>query len=362
MKQKTADLFRLKEPGLFSNRELFAMFFPILLEQLLINLLAMADTLLASQLSDTATAGVSHVISIDAMMKTFLSGLATGGSVLTAQWIGQGNLNKASGAARASVFSTGLLAVAVSAVLSVSPEWFICTLLGRPDEATLGYAITYFTVSVLSYPFLAIIYCCNATYRAQGNTRLPMLASVSMLVIAMGLKVLLTSVLSLGVLGCGLSNLIAAALTSLWVILCMVCGKAKVSFGRNGERLSAAQMFRSFQIGLPVALENALFQLGLVVVQRFVIGYGVIDSAAHGIAKQLQPLSYLPGQGWGMVLLVVVGRCIGKADKEQARKYTLYISGLCFASMLFVNIFCVAFIDKIVSLFGGAEETLTLVK
>ena len=220
------------------------------------------------------------------------------------------DLKKASDAARASILSTGLLAVLVTAVLSVSPEWFICTLLGRPDEVTLGYAITYFTVSVLSYPFLAIIYCCNATYRAQGNTRLPMFASVSLLLISLGLKALLTTVIPLGVLGCGLSNLIAAVLTSAWIFLCMVSAKTKVSFRRSGERLSLAQMLRSFRIGLPVALENALFQLGLVVVQRFVISYGVIDSAAHGIAKQLQPLSYLPGQGWGMVLLVVVGRCI----------------------------------------------------
>ena len=56
--------FRLQENDYFSYRMLWRMYLPVLMESLLVILIGIVDTLMASYLSDEATAGVSYVISI----------------------------------------------------------------------------------------------------------------------------------------------------------------------------------------------------------------------------------------------------------------------------------------------------------
>jgi len=65
--------FRLKETDVFSYSMLIRMYIPVLIEQALIALLAVADTMMASYLSDAATAGVSYVTSINNWVNSFFS-------------------------------------------------------------------------------------------------------------------------------------------------------------------------------------------------------------------------------------------------------------------------------------------------
>ncbi|MBQ6799106.1 MAG: hypothetical protein IJP11_07710, partial [Oscillospiraceae bacterium] len=105
MKTETKNLFRLREDDMFSRSRLIRMYIPVLLEQLFLALLSLADTLLASYLSDEATAGVSYVITINNWVNAFFSGLASGSSVLTGQYIGGKRMAHASASVRMMLLS-----------------------------------------------------------------------------------------------------------------------------------------------------------------------------------------------------------------------------------------------------------------
>lgn len=365
MKTAQRTLWSLKTPsdGLYTNRALLALFFPILFEQALYCIVGFADTILASHLNDMATAGVSHAITVDSMVNAFLSGLAAGASVLTAQCYGARDLPRANASARMTLILMLALSSLYAFVALCFPRAIVQLFVGELDDETMAYTIRYYTWSLIGCPWGAVVTTCAAVLRAEGKTRLALLVSAVKLAATLALKYLFVLFTDLGVAGYSLSNMIVCAATGIWLLIIFCSDRLPVSLRRKSRPFWDFPLLRHcVTLGVPTAVENSLFQLGLVLVQRFVVTYGTVESAAHGIAKQLQPISYLPGLGWGLTSLVVTGRCIGANRKDLARFYAMHTLKLGYLSILILNIPVFLLLGSILRLYGNTPEVLALAK
>ena len=72
----------------FSDRQLRDLLLPLVVEQTLVMLVGMADTVMVSKLGDAAVSGVSLVDQICNVIIALLAALATGGAVVASQMIG----------------------------------------------------------------------------------------------------------------------------------------------------------------------------------------------------------------------------------------------------------------------------------
>ena len=352
--------FRLNDTDFFSYKKLLMLYLPALAEQILISLLGIADTLMASYLSDEATAGISYVITVSNWANAFFSSMAAGGSVLTSQYIGRQRKAHASAAVRMSLISNGLISFVFCGILMVDCGGALQLLLGKIDPITLGYAETYFIFIIPTYFLHAINYVCTATMRAEGNTRIPMILSVSNLTLSLLLKLVFSYGFDMGVAGFSLAALIAAAATTGVSLLLLERGKGalKVFTHLHGARFFNFPMaIHSLAVGLPVAIDNSLYQLGVIILARLLVTYGVVHGAANGIATQLQPIQYMVGNCWGLVGLVAVSRAVGAGDIPQARRYFRAITLLGYSVIFVCNVLCILFSEQIVLIFGGSAET-----
>ena len=75
---------------MFSNRQLVRLIVPLLIEQLLVMLVGMADTIMVSSAGEAAISGVSIVNDVNNLMINLLSALAGGGAVIVSQYLGFG--------------------------------------------------------------------------------------------------------------------------------------------------------------------------------------------------------------------------------------------------------------------------------
>ena len=73
---------------LFANRDLLRLLWPLVIEQTLAALVGMSDTVMVSSVGEAAISGVSLVDMINNLIINVFAALATGGAVVTSQFLG----------------------------------------------------------------------------------------------------------------------------------------------------------------------------------------------------------------------------------------------------------------------------------
>ena len=83
------------EPGqkkhLFTNKQLWALLVPVVVEQILNSLMGTADTMMVSNVGSAAISAVSLVDSINVLVIQVFAALAAGGTIICSQYMGQKN-------------------------------------------------------------------------------------------------------------------------------------------------------------------------------------------------------------------------------------------------------------------------------
>src|SRR5699024_10904273 len=98
-----------EEERLFTNRQLVRLLWPLIIEQALAVLVGMADTVMVSSVGDAAISGVSLVDMINNLIINVFAALATGGAVVTSQFLGARKPEQASRSAGQLVTLSALL-------------------------------------------------------------------------------------------------------------------------------------------------------------------------------------------------------------------------------------------------------------
>ena len=188
---------------LFPRQALVALLLPLIAEQALSVTIGLADTLMVSSVGEAAVSGVSLVDSFNTLMIQIMSALATGGAVVTSQYIGHQEPKNAKAAAAQILFVLSSFSVLVAAVVIGGRHAILRGIFGSIDADVMRYAETYFLLSALSYPFIGLYNAGAALFRAQGNSKISMLSSLVMNVVNIGGNAVLIYGFGMGVMGAG---------------------------------------------------------------------------------------------------------------------------------------------------------------
>ena len=92
---------------LFSNKDLFYLFLPLIIEQLLEFVTGLADSIMVTYVGEAAVSGVSLVDFIMQFLISLFAALATGGAVVAGQYLGNRQKDEAKEAANQLVWFAG---------------------------------------------------------------------------------------------------------------------------------------------------------------------------------------------------------------------------------------------------------------
>ena len=154
---------------LFTGRDLARMIWPLILEQTLSLTIGMADTAMVARVGEAALSGVSLVDSINIVLIQLFSALATGGAVVSSQYLGKGTRDRARDAGRQLYVlclfaSSGIMALALALRTPI-----LDLIYGTIEADVMASAQIYFALTALSYPFLALYNAGAALYRSMGR-------------------------------------------------------------------------------------------------------------------------------------------------------------------------------------------------
>ena len=343
---------------MFSKQALRRLIIPLMIEQFLSVMVGMADIMMVSAAGETAVSSVALVDLINVLIINVFSALATGGAVVCAQSIGARELDRADRAANQLMYIVTAAALVIMALVLALHRGLLGLLFGRVEPAVMEGAVTYFIISALSYPFIALYNGCAALLRATGNSRASMYVSALMNVLNVIGNAVLVYGLHMGVAGVALPSLFSRAVAAAVMLALLHSGRGLVRIhGLLRFRFEPDTMARILRIGIPNGLENSFFQLGRVVLVSLISTFGTVQTAANAVANNIDNFGVIPGQALGLALITVVGQCVGAQEWEQVRFYTKKLVKFTYFCTWGLNAALLLGLPLILSLYSLTPET-----
>ena len=116
---------------LFSKDDLKKLIIPLLFEQALAITVGMADTVMISSAGEAAVSGVSLIDMFNNLIISVLAALATGGAVVTSQFLGAGKKEDACKSAKQLIVSSVCITIGISILVMVFCNGIISLFFGK---------------------------------------------------------------------------------------------------------------------------------------------------------------------------------------------------------------------------------------
>ncbi|MFL5576074.1 MAG: MATE family efflux transporter [Gemmatimonadaceae bacterium] len=214
-----------------------------------------------------------------------------------------------------------LLALVLGAAVAIAGIQSIDALFGAmhapPEVAQLGrrYLGTYLLGAPLIFGYFAV----DATFRASGDTRTPLLLLVASVVVTLVLDPLLI----LGLAGAPRLGIVGAAIATVGTrSVAFLLGVALLA-RRRMVRIGvprAATLAAIARVGLPTAVTGVLFSLIYVVLTRTTTRFGTPALAALGLGFRVESWLYMVGVGFGAAAAAIVGQNLGAGRADRAER------------------------------------------
>ena len=342
---------------MFTNRMIRNLLVPVVLEQILNSIMGTADTMMVSNVGSAALSAVSLVDSINILLIQAFSALAAGGAIVCAQYIGQKNYEKANMSARQVLFIITAISVAVSAVCLIFQKPLLRLIFGAVEADVMHASETYFFYTALSFPFIASYDAAASVFRAQENTKGPMIISMISNIMNIGGNAILIWVFHLGVAGAAISTLVSRIFCAVAVLYQLRKDRQPIVVRDYLKiRPDWSMIGRILGLGIPSGIENSMFQLGKLAIQSTVSTLGTAAIAAQAMTNILENLNGIAAIGVGVGLMTIVGQCLGAGRKDEA---VYYIKKLCVIAEIVIIVSCLTVyaLARPVTILGGMEKS-----
>lgn len=304
---------------------LFAITWPIFIEQLSHILPGIVDTFMVSHLGDAAVAGLAVANQIVTFFIILFSFVGIGSAVVLTHHLGAGDK---AGAARVAASAIGInfwLGMVVSVLVWLGSTDML-RLLHLPP-GLMPYAQPFLALMGGTLFLESINISASAVLRAHGHTRDAMLVAVGMNVVNIVLNALLIFGLfgfpRMGVVGTALSTVISRALACVAIGYLLHSRLGMTLHPRMALQMSGEALRRILHIGVPAAGENLCWFTSFMVITYFVGQMGETALATFSYAMQLSMIMMMLGISIGLGTEIMIGHMVGAGDVDEAYRQLL---------------------------------------
>lgn len=341
-------------------RSILVLAIPIALQMLLQSFIGMSDVIMIGGLGSAAIAAVGLAAKIHFLLIVLMSGLATGCSVLIAQYLGAGEMRRSSATLSASLIVGSVAVLPLVLLFGFSSHWLIGLI--NPDPEVVKLTAQYMTITAPILLVMQWIVIYEASLRAQGLTGVPLLGGV----VAAVVNVLLNYALingnwgfpALGVVGAAWATVFARGIQLLVVLAWMHHKKHPFMPSKQQLALGCEKqlMTRFVWFSLPLIANYAIWAIGNTT-YHFVTGFaGTNALAVMGVIVPVESAFFALFVGLANACAVLVGRELGAGNNDNAMRLHKFFDRLTYALLI---VFCVGLWFSrpwLVSIFDQLDE------
>lgn len=346
-----------KSKLIFSGKALRALMIPLIFEQLLNQLMGVADMMMVSRVGSESISAVSNVDQLNILVIQVFSAMATGAVIICSQYLGRDDRDNTNKTARQVVLTVSFLSVMMTLLCLVFARPLLNFLYGSVEKKVMDYSVIYFYITVLSFPFLALFSAGSAFFRAEGNAKFPMKISVVGNVLNIAGNAVLIFGFGMGVKGAAIATLISRAFCMV-VVFYYLRKPRQIIVIRDFLRIRPDFNKIKFilAVGIPAGVENGMFQFGKLAIQSSVATLSTDEMAAQAMTVTLEILTGIIGIAIGIGMMTVVGQAIGAGRFNEARYYVVKLTFYGFVGVLLSSVIIFALTPAIMFL-GNMNPT-----
>ena len=342
---------------LFTDRQLVALMWPLVLEQLLAIAVGMADSLMVATVGDAAISAVSLVDSISNLMLYIFSAMATGGAAVAGQYIGLKQKDDACSAGQQLIALLLAVSAFFVALLYLFRTQILTTMFGHIEPDVMAATNTYYLYVMASIPRIALYNGGAALWRTMGRSDVSLKVSLLMNGINVAGNAILIFGLGMDVAGVAIPTLVSRTVAAVVILAMLFDEKLTLHLSNvKGFRVNARLMKNIFYIGVPSGVENGMFHLGRLVLFSLISTFGTASIVANAIGNTIGNFNCFAGSAVNLGLAAVVSQCVGAGEYEQARGYLRKIIRWTYAVMAAVNALIAALLPLIMRVYDVSPE------
>jgi putative MATE family efflux protein len=292
---------------------------PLMFSNILQVVFNISDVAVVGKFAGPIALGAVGSTSILVTLSTgLLLGLASGVSALTALYIGARNheeIKKTVHTATVLMGFSGLLIM----VVGIGLAGVILTVMGTKDEL-IGGAICYLRLYLLGTPALAMFNLGNAVLSAAGDTRRPLYYLTFAGVVNVILNLFFVIVCKMSVAGVAIASIISQYISAGLVIRLLFVSREAFGLRLDCLRVDRDKLRRILRIGIPSAIQYALFAVANLFVQASVNSFDHVMVEGNSAAANADPLVYDMMAAFYTACTSFIAQNMGAKKRERIRK------------------------------------------
>ena len=264
-----------------------------------------------------AFASVGCTSSMNFFIIGFVMGLCQGFSILISQYFGAGDIANLKKSAAMSIV-LAVFSVVIVGVLAVIFSRGILTLMQTPDlymaDAVLYSRIVYGCIGGMVFYNLT-----SSILRALGDSRTPLISIIISCFVNIGLDLLFVFGFHWGVAGAAIATALAQ-LAATGFNLYRMKDIRQLKLSGKDFRIDLSLIKRMIVIGCPMAFQNSVTALGVMILQGSVNRLGPVYTVAYASGCKIVNIIQQPNATFGMTMATYVGQNLGGKQYDRIRQ------------------------------------------
>lgn len=306
-----------------------------------------------------ALAAVGASFPIIFTLISLIIGIATGSTIIIAQYFGAKNIEKV----KKAIDTLFIFLFFASVIMSAIGIYFaedIFRLIKLPEEAIPGatlYLQIYLSGLIVFFGFNGI----SAILRGLGDSKTPLV----FLVIATCINIVLDLVFVIwfgwGITGVALATLIAQTCAFVGGIYYLNRNHDVINLSwRRSLKFDKFIFKKSVGIGLPIGLQQVFVALGMMAMYWLVNPFGTNTAAAYSVVFRIDAFASMPAMNFAGALSTFVGQNIGAGKPERVRRGLIATFGMTSVIAITVSLIAIIFSRPLMSMFTSDVEVIEI--
>ncbi len=326
------------------SKKVFIIALPIIIQQMIMALAQLVDNLMVGSLGEASIAGVGASNMLFSIVLYLGFGIIEGCSIFSAQHYGAKQYDNLKHTFVVSVYFALLLGILSTIIVAIGNEFFIGIFInGDTNVSTeaLSLGIKYTKVAVFSYLFLSLSTSIGSSFRAIGQTKVPMIAGIVAIITNTTLNYLLIfgnfGFPTLGVVGAAYATIISRVVEV--IILTVFMFIMKVEFLPKFKHFITIPKELYISITkkvIPLTINEFAWSFGRASIMAYYGARSAEEFAAVQISNTMANLLFVAMSGFAVAVSVVIGQELGRGNLDEAKKSSNKLLTLGFYTSLLI--------------------------